>query len=485
MNLDLRHLQDKSVIIMGLGLYEQGSGITSAKFAMKQGAKLLITDLKTEDKLSRPIAELQSLYNELLGHGFKVYPPRFVLGSHEGVDFSHADLIIRNPGVPYHSPFLKVAHDNNVPVETDISIFFKLFPGKIIGITGTRGKSTTTTLIYEILKAGGINVSLGGNIGISPLINLDSASPDSFAVLELSSWLLESLDPYKLSPHIGVFTNLLADHLNVYPDMETYGRAKQAIFKYQKENDSAVFNFDNPYTQKIGWEWAGSKKFWFSCSSGLEGGNGAYLKDNKIILRLNSRDEEIIGADEVLLPGRHNLSNILGAVTVAGILNIDRSIIKNVLSSFGGLPNRLELIGECQGVKYYNDTTSTTPDALCAALESFGDKKIVLIAGGSEKNLDFKEAAGSIASKVKNLILLKDQASFRLEKEILSCLDDSQCLLKIDWAATMEEAVQKAMDKADSGEIILLSPGCASFGLFQNEFDRGAKFVTAVRRILG
>jgi UDP-N-acetylmuramoylalanine--D-glutamate ligase len=435
----------KKVLIMGLGLYPQGSGISAAKFFARLGANVIVTDLKTRKDLASQIKLLK---------GFKI---KYVLGKHSKSDFKEADLIMKNPAVRMESEYLKIARENKIPIETDISLFFALSPAKIIGITGTRGKSTTSSLIYEILSASGEDVHLGGNIQVSPLNFLDKLNKDSLVVLELSSWMLESLESSKVSPQIAVITNVMRDHLNTYAGMKEYGRAKSLIFKFQKSKDLAILNFDNEITRKMG-ENLKAKKIWFS------------VKKKSASLDL---------AKNTILPGEHNLYNALAAVIVAKQLKISDSIIKKALKDFKGIPNRLELIRELAGVKYYNDTTATTPDATLAALKSFKDKNIVLIAGGTDKNLEFKELAKVLQSLVKVLILLPGTATDKLRKDLVEMGENIEPLV----AKSMKEAVLKARELSQSGDIILLSPGAASFGLFVNEFDRGEKFVKEVKNL--
>lgn len=433
--------KNKRVLIMGLGLYPKGSGISAAKFFAREGARVIVTDLKKRSELSGSIKLLKD---------FKI---RYILGKHNAKDFKEADLIIKNPAVRNDSKYLKIAKEKKIPIETDMSIFFKLCPTnvKIIGVTGTRGKSTTCSLIYEILRAENENVFLGGNIQNSPLNFLDDIVGNrhtcSIIVLELSSWMLESL---KNSPHIAVLTNIMPDHLNTYKNMEEYARAKSLIFKYQNKNDFAVLNYDNKICREIG-ENVKAKKRWFSS------------KKASVALRL---------AKTTKLLGEHNVYNALTAVVVAKILKVPDKKIKLALKNFKGVPNRLEFICEKKGVKFYNDTTATTPDATLAGLRALKSKEIVLIAGGADKNLDYNELAKEVSKYVKVLILLPGTATDKLRARLIEKSD-----LEPIAARNMKEAVAKARELSKKGDIILLSPGAASFGLFKNEFDRGEKFV--------
>jgi len=410
--------KNKKIVIMGLGLL--GGGVGAAKFFHKQGAKVLVTDLKTRKELKESIKKLKKL-NRV----------KFVLGKHRKEDFINADLIIKNPGVFRESKYLKIAKDNNISVKTDIDIFFDLCPASIIGITGTKGKSTTATLIYLFLETKFPNTVLAGNIGISPLEILGRVNKKTKVVLELSSFELEDL---KKSPHIAVITALFPDHLNRYKNFNDYIEAKKSIFKYQKKNDILILNYNNPETRNLAKE-ALSKVYFF-------------------------RD-----------------SNISAAVSVAKIFKIPKKNIKKVLSNFRGVPNRQELVAIKNEVKYINDTTATTPQSAILAIKRFSTSRIILIAGGQDKKLNYKQLAKEIKKNVEHLILLPGTASDKLKREL------TETRVPAFSARSMKEAVKRARSLAQKGDIILLSPGAASFNLFENEFDRGEQFVKAIREL--
>jgi len=454
---------------MGLGLYKEGSGISATRFLVSAGAKVTVTDLKTGIDLKDQINRLGKLAKKV----------NFVLGKHRESDFKNVDMIIKNPAIPRYSKYLEIARQNNIPIETDISLFFKLTNSQqIIGITGTRGKSTTTTLIYEILSLAKKKIIIGGNITRSPLVQLNKMKNGGLAVLELSSWLLESLADPKLSPHIAVFTNIYPDHLNTYRDINDYALAKENIFKWQTNQDYVVLNLDNKFTKKIG-TYVPSKRFWFSLREFKEE-NGCYLKNKNIYFRIDGLENKILSLADIKIPGEHNIANVLGAVCVAGILGIKPAIIKKAVFNFSGVANRLELLREIRGVKYYNDTTSTTPEAGIAglrALQKNNKKNIVLIAGGADKGLDFKPWLKEVENHCKSLVLLNGTGTDR----ILKLLKSKKINLAV--ANSIPEAVGLAKSFAQSGDIILLSPACASFGMFKNEFDRGDQFRGLVNKI--
>ena len=420
---------------MGLGLH--GGGVGVAKFFVEQGAKVLITDLKTKKELKKSIDELK---------GYKI---KYVLGKHRGGDFKNTDLIIKNPAVPKDSKYLKIAKKNEIPIETDVGLFFELCPWqKIIGVTGTKGKSTTATLIAKLLKTR-YKVVLAGNIRTSVLEELPKVTKDTIIVLELSSWQLEGLKIHKKSPHIAIITNIMPDHLNRYKGMKDYIVAKRLIFKFQKPEDFLILNNDDKVVRKFVKK-AKAKTIYYS---------------KKLVTKY---------LNYIKLTGEHNLSNVAAAIAVAKLFKISSTYIKETLDNFKGIEGRLEFIKEFEGIKYYNDTTATTPEATIAALRSFPLYKIILIAGGTDKNLNFKNLAEEILKGVKSLILLPGTATEKLKKE----LAPGQVEVK-----SMKEAVKTARKNAKKNDIILLSPGCASFGLFQHEFDRGEQFKKWLKKL--
>ncbi|MDP2918294.1 MAG: UDP-N-acetylmuramoyl-L-alanine--D-glutamate ligase [bacterium] len=461
--MPLLNLKNKKVLVMGLGLH--GGGVGIAKFLAENGAQVTVTDLKNKETLAPSLKKLSGL------------PIRFVLGEHRGQDFQSADLIIKNPGVPDNSPYLAIAQKNKIPVETDIGLFWELCPSKnIIGITGAKGKSTTTTLIYQMIKTENPEAQIAGNIRVSPFEILGKIGKNTPVVLELSSWQLEGLARHKISPPIACVTNILPDHLNRYQNMEAYAEAKKNIFKFQKSNDYVIMNYDNAILREPSFCLNLKRIYWFSRKEEI--GQGAFLRKEHIIFKEKKLEHHIASLTDLKIPGAHNLENVLAAVAVSCAYGIRRTNIRNVLREFHGLDSRLELIRELKGVKYYNDTTATMPDAAIAALQSF-TAPIILIAGGADKNLDFKNLAMVIAKKAKYLILLSGTATETLKKAVEKHALD----LPITIVHSMAEAVRIAQKQARENDIVLLSPACASFGMFQNEFDRGEQFNQEVYKL--
>lgn len=459
--------KDKKVTIMGLGLH--GGGVGAAKFFCQQGAKVLVTDLKTKKELKKSIQKLK---------GFKI---DYFLGSHRQKDFLEADVVVKNPGVPNNSPYLKIARENKVPIKSDISIFFDLCKATVIGVTGTKGKSTTASLIYELLKAGDKDVVLAGNIGVSPLEIFNKIKKNTFVVLELSSFELEDLQK---SPQIAVITNIYPDHLDRYRNLEEYAEVKKRIFLNQREKDFLILNYDNPEAKKLALQ-APSKIYFYSAEKpSIMGKNekesACFIRDGKIFFDVE--ESAICLLEDVALKEKHNVSNILAAVSAAKVLNVPSIKIRNVLKKFTGLAHRQELALEINGIKYFNDTSATMPEACVAALESFSEKfpkaNLILIAGGQDKNLNYKNLAEEIASKVDFLILLPGTASEKIKEEI-----GAKKRPEIFGAKSMRQAIKIAGSLAKSGDVVLLSPAAASFNLFKNEFDRGEKFLEEVLKI--
>ena len=438
------NFQNKKVLVVGLGI--NGGGVGSARFFAKQGAKVKVTDLKTKKELAPSLEKLRK------------FPIKYVLGQHRKKDFLEADLIIRNPAVPINSPYLKLARKAHIPIEMESSIFFRLFPpSKIIAITGTKGKTTTTHLIKNILQAAGQKVIMAGNFGVSLFDALPKLKGKTKAVLEMSSWQLEGLEFCQLSPHIAVITNIYPDHLNRYPSMEAYVKAKELISKYQSRNDFLILNRDNSWTKKI-------------------------KKHSRAKIKYFSyRDITREIKDIYPLRGKHNLENLAAAIKVAELFKVSLPIIKKAIKNFHGVPNRLEMIREVKGIKFYNDTTATTPIAAQAAISSLSGP-IIWILGGAEKNLPFDDLAKAAAKnkKIKAAIFLEGAATKRLWQALKKAHTPFSFFGPFN---NFNQAIKKAYSLAQKGDNILLSPACASFGMFQNEFDRGEQFKTLVEKI--
>jgi len=451
---------------MGIGLH--GGGVGTVKFLVAQGAKVIATDLRTKEQLSASLEKLKGLKNV-----------EYVLGHHRMEDFSKVDMVIKNPAAKWSDKHIKFALENKVPVEMDSSLFFKICKNKIIGVTGTKGKTTTATLIYEILKTVGKNPIKIGIGQVSVLDKLLLLKKDSVVVFELSSWRLSALGRAKLSPHIAVFKNIMPDHLNYYGTMEKYFQDKKYIFTNQKPKDWLVVNNDDELLKEATKD-VPAQVVRFSYEP-LKRSRAVFIEDEAIYLNNGIDVKKLTAIKDVLIPGRHNLSNVMAAIGAVYALGLSAIEIKKALPQLKGVAHRLEFVRELGGVKYYNDTAATIPDAAISGLNAF-EKPIVLIAGGTDKNLDFTEFAKEILEKAKDIILLKGNATEKI-LEKLGKIASEEFLRNIEIVSSMEEATALAQKKAEQGDVVLLSPGAASFGLFANEFDRGDKFRDAVKKL--
>ena len=435
----------KKITLIGLGVL--GRGVNVAKFLAECGAELTITDLKTEEQLA-PSLKILTPYKNI----------KYVLGRHEIADFKNKDMIIKAAGVSLDSSYISETKKNNIPVEMDASLFAKLAGSVVIvGITGTRGKSTVTHLIYGIIKNSRKRAHLGGNVkGLATLPLLKKVKGGDIVVMELDSWQLQGFGDAKISPNIAVFTTFLPDHLNYYKgDMDRYFSDKRNIYRWQKDKDCLIAGIKTTKLIK------GKEK-------------------NDIKSRIIIADRKNIPKDwKIKLLGEHNLANIALAVEAARKLGIKELFIKKSVEKFKGLPGRLEFIREVKGVKYYNDTTATTPEAVMAAMESLKENKgkIILIGGGADKNLEYGGYAKTVKKYVKALILFRGAAS----NKIISSLGKTKFPTEI--VDSMKKAIEITKINAKKGDIVLLSPGAASFGVFKNEFDRGGQFNKAVKKL--
>lgn len=451
------------VLVLGLGRYPKGSGSSAARYFASHGAEVTVTDSKGAEDLEGPVKRLRGL-------GIS-----FVLGRHRLSDVDRADLVLRNPGVRSDSPILARAREKGIPVTNDVVEFMKITPATVVGVTGTRGKSTTCALIAAMVAASGKRVWLGGNIKVSPLTFADRVKPGDVVVLELSSWMLESFPEHGASPHVAVMTNLMRDHLNTYDSMEAYGLAKAGIFVSQERQDFAVLSRDDVFTRNVGKAVRG-RRVWTSMRPVPEE-NAVFLEGGRIVSREDGREKAVVAASALGIPGLHNVANALAAVAAARAVDVPYAAIGKALRSFKGLPDRMETVREIRGVRYVNDTTATTPDATVAALRSLPARSAVLISGGTDKELDFRELAREIAAKAKACVFLPGTATDKLKRAL------GRVKIAVVEADSMVEAVRLAATFASRGDTVLLSPGAASFGLFKNEFDRGERFDAAVKRL--
>ena len=417
------------ILVMGLGV--NGGGVAVARYFAERGDVITITDLKNKEFLKSSIDQLKDFKNI-----------KYHLGFHDENDFRSHDLVIRNPGVPRESKYLQIAKEHGAEVTLQEGIFFKNCPtSNIIGVTGTKGKTTTAYLIYEVLKANGKKVHLAGNMQLGVLDILSKIKKDDFVVLELSSWQCEALDDVKMSPRISVITNIYPDHLNRYKSYRDYAMSKSSIFKYQEVKDHFITVKGGKFT----------KQFFDLCIS------------HKHLIGANS-----FKVSKPLLTGEHNLFNMMVALKVSEILKLDFSKSVQAITKFKGVPYRQENIGIVAGVPFINDTTATNPTSAIVATQLFKSQRPVVILGGADKELDFSELVKYIAINDIKYVLLRGLASDKLVR-----LGFDKSLIFNNFADAISEAFLLARR---NGGCVLLSPGAASFGLFKNEFDRGDQF---------
>ncbi len=436
------YIQGKNVTQLGLGLL--GRGIGDAEFLSRFGANLIVTDLKTETELAESLVRLK--------HCLHI---TFHLGGHRNEDFVGRDFILKAAGAPFDSPFIAQARQSGIPIEMDASLFSKLAPRiTLIGVTGTRGKSTVTILLYEMLKAAGKRVFLGGNIkDTATLPLLEKVQEGDYVVLELDSWQLQGFGESKISPNIAVFTTFLPDHMNYYKgDMDMYFNDKANIFRFQKKGDVLVVGEDIAPART--WDTEGEV----------------------FIARRDDVRRELTGA-MVGLMGEHNQLNAACAVAAAEALKLPKSAVNTVLHTFRGLAGRLELRNMISGVAYYNDSNSTTPDAAIAALRTIGSqrkKNIILIMGGTDKQLDMQPLASEIPKWCKAVVLLSENGTEKFKPLLESATKQGVAVVECD---TLPACVAEATSRAEKGDNVLFSPAFASFGRwFKNEYDRGSQF---------
>jgi UDP-N-acetylmuramoylalanine--D-glutamate ligase len=451
----INNFKGKKVLVMGLGL--QGGALSVVKWLLKNKAIITITDIKTRQQLKPTLDKIKKL------PGAKNI--KYTLNKHDLADFDDQDLVVQNPGVPKESKYLAKARRLGIPIVNEAVMFFGLYKGKIIGVTGTRGKSTTTTLLHKILKTRIKHNQLAGNIAINPMLSaLDKLKINSWPVVELSSWHLENLAEYKKSPHIAVITNVMMDHLNRYKDFNEYKQAKIFNIQNQKSSDYAVLNADNKYTKNFA-KYTKAQVYYFSLTKKVK---GCYLKNNFIYFNNN----KILNTDKIKLLGQHNLSNILAAVTVAKIIGVSNTNIAKAINNFKGVDYRLQYIGKYKHAKIYNDSTSTTPDAGKAALLAVSAKTI-LITGGVDKGLDYSQMAKAIKQKASLVIILSGSVGKKLLPE-LKKLKYTNIISNINSLSKAWQLAKKNL--SDKEKSILFSPAGASFNMFTNEFDRARQF---------
>jgi UDP-N-acetylmuramoylalanine--D-glutamate ligase len=472
----MENLKDKKIAIIGLGT----EGIAVAKFLGDNFLTLTLLDQLPEDKIVENCQDNEKKFlKELLSRNNvkKVFSDQYLS------DLKSFDVIFRSPGLSFFNPKIQEAKNSGVKITSQIKLFFDLCPAKIIGVTGTKGKGTTASLISEILKksyqlnfksqAPNPKVYLAGNIGYPALDLLEKIKSNDIVILELSSFQLMDLEK---SPHIAVVTNLTIDHLDYHENEEEYKLAKFNVIAHQSRSDLAILNSDSTFSPEqlknldTNIKYFGKNKESDRC----------IVENNEVILNPKGEKISICNLSDISLLGQHNLENIAAATLVAKELKVDNQTIVETVKKFKGLPHRLEFVRDLRGVKFINDSFATNPDPTMAAIDSFSEDKI-LILGGSSKGASFNDLAKKIINTNIKAVVIVGEEGKKIEQVLKSAGFSGQF---VEGGADMDSIVKNAQSVAKSGDVIILSPACASFGLFKNYKDRGNKFRASVFNLI-
>ncbi|MGC8808657.1 MAG: UDP-N-acetylmuramoyl-L-alanine--D-glutamate ligase [bacterium] len=447
-------LKGKKVLVVGLAR----TGLALIKFLKSQGAQVYVSEMKEAQELA---AEHKYLTNEGIIAEF---------GGHSVPFFLQAELIVVSPGVPLNLEPLRRAQEKGIPVLSEIEIAFQFLKKPLLAVTGTNGKTTTTTLIGQICQAAGKKVFVGGNIGTPLIAFVCGPQQEEWVIAEISSFQLEGIREFR--PHIAVLLNISEDHLDRYANFQDYILAKKKIFQNQRQEDFAVLNADDPLTFQFAHQ-VKAEVFLFSAQRSVP--VGCFLEKGALIYQGADGQKERFSLANLKLKGAHNLENIMAAITATKICGCPAGAIQQVLNEFSGLEHRLEWVGEIKGVKFFNDSKGTNVGAVIKSLMSF-QEPIMLIAGGKDKGGDYAPLRELIARKVKGLALI-GEAQERMYSA-WGKLTDTACF------NTLEEAVLWSFSKAAPGDVVLLSPACSSFDMFKNYQERGQRFKEIVGRLI-
>lgn len=448
-------LNGKHVLVVGLGK----SGVASALFLKAHGARVTVSDTKSGDELRNEIPVL-------LDHGITVET-----GGHGERTFRGQDLIVVSPGVPVDAPPLVQARGLGEKVIGEIELAAQFLPGPIVAITGSNGKTTTTTLVGEILAGGGLPILVGGNIGTPAISLAERAKPETVAVLEVSSFQLETIRTFR--PKVAVVLNVTPDHLDRHHTFEIYAEAKARIFENQQGSDFAVLNADDPTCVTMASR-THAQVFWFSRQKEVE--QGAWVREGNIVFREAKGQREILQVSEIPLKGAHNLENVLAAVCASMLMGCAPDRIRDAVRNFRAVEHRLEFVATISSVDYYNDSKATNVDATIKALESF-PANIHLILGGKDKGSDYTVLNELLRKRVKRVYTI-GAAAAKIESQIVSSKDGGP---EVVHSQTLENAIRNAHATAKPGDIVLLAPACASFDQFKSYEHRGKVFKEIVK----
>ncbi|MGH2558208.1 MAG: UDP-N-acetylmuramoyl-L-alanine--D-glutamate ligase [Thermomicrobiales bacterium] len=450
----------KRYTVMGLGT--RGGGVGVARFLAERGAIVTVTDMQPAEALEEPMRRLAGL------------PIRYVLGGHDERDFTPAgaDVVVRNPGVRRSAPLLQLARSHAVRVEMEMSLFFRACPAPIIGITGTKGKTTTATLCAGMLAEWDDRTVMAGNMGVSAVEALCRMTSETPVVIELSSWQLEALAEHGLAPRIAVLTNISEDHLDTYDDFADYAQTKRSITTHQGADDLLIVNADDAEASPAA---AATKARVLFFGRHDQGGEGVWCDGAGVTLRHGGNQSHLELPPNSSLAGPHQAANVAAAVAAASLRGAPLDAIARGLARFAGVKDRLEPVAEIAGVHYVNDTAATAPAATVAALERFAGQRVHLIAGGAAKRTDLTPLVNAARRWAHVVYLLEGSATSGLREQLVA-----EGVHTTGSFRSMDDAVRSAQAAALTGDVVLLSPGCASFGLFRDEFERGERFRAAV-----
>jgi UDP-N-acetylmuramoylalanine--D-glutamate ligase len=445
-------LKGKRVLVVGLAR----TGVATALFCAERGARVAGTDTRSADELGDCVLKLRDAGVQLQ------------LGGYSDAILHGQELVVPSPGVPADAPLLTQARALKITVCSEIELASGFLQGRLIGITGSNGKTTTTTLVDHILRHAGFATVLAGNIGTPLIAQASKTAEGTVTVAELSSFQLELIETFR--PSIAVLLNLTPDHLDRHKTFSAYAAAKARIFENQIEEDAAVLNLDDAASREI--VPSRPQVFWFSRKTNVE--QGAFVSNGKLIFRRNNKEEEILNRDEISLPGAHNLENVLAAVVAARLAGVQSPQIAEAVHSFAGVEHRIEFVAEIHGARYYNDSKATNVDATLKALEAFPGR-IIVILGGQDKASDYSPLREPLRERTILAVLIGSVAE-KIERQIAGSV-------AIERAGTLERAVQIATRTAQPGDVVLLAPACASFDQFQNYEHRGRVFKELVRQL--
>jgi UDP-N-acetylmuramoylalanine--D-glutamate ligase len=444
----------KRVTVMGLGTRGGGTGVV--RFLAERGAIVTVTDLRSADELSDQITALADLH------------VRYVLERHDERDFVNTDVVVRNPAVRRWNPLLAAARAAGVPIEMEMTIFLAESPAPVIGITGTKGKTSSSVLCGDMLRAWNPETVVAGNMGVSAVAALDQLTPQRPVVLELSSWQLEAMDEREIGPNIAIITNISPDHLDTYVDFAEYAAVKRSIVHHLGPDDVAVLNADDPEVNKAARE-TRARVVTFGVQPQAD---GIRVFPDHLESSIPEAPGSIAMPDHDAIRGLHMRMNIAAAACAALLRGASIEHVQAGVNAYRGIANRMERVGTIDGVMFINDTAATAPAAAIASLEAMSDRPVHLIAGGADKNLDMTGLAEAIAKSARSVTLLDGTATGLLA----DLIHHHAPTIDLPVTQSMPEAIETALRHACPGDIVLLSPGCASFGIFRDEFDRGQQF---------